>query len=227
MLVHEQNVSERSVQQIVIDFGFRSRRPTRVPLLTERITNLGPPTPSLDYLWLETRCLVCLHLYWVDGRVRVWRELHETMDHTNQHWNVQVNAISLMAWGVCRWLDMGFLIHLETTLTDDWYISMLSHHIHPFMSIVYSDGVGQFQQGNATSHTSRVATEWLKEHSLDIRHFHWLPKYPDINIIEHIWDAFQCAVKTWSALPNTSMDMWTTQQDSWCELPPRYLQTLV
>lgn len=50
MLVHEQNVSERSVQQIVIDFGFRSRRPTRVPLLTERITNLGPPTPSLDYL---------------------------------------------------------------------------------------------------------------------------------------------------------------------------------
>ncbi|GBM69581.1 hypothetical protein AVEN_261647-1 [Araneus ventricosus] len=95
------------------------------------------------------------------------------------------------------------------------------------MSIVHSDGLGQFQQDNATPHASRVATKWLQEHSSDFRHFHWLPKSPEMNIIEDIRDALLHAVENRSPPPRTPMDLWTVLKDERCELPPRYLQTLV
>ncbi|GBN49567.1 hypothetical protein AVEN_58714-1 [Araneus ventricosus] len=95
------------------------------------------------------------------------------------------------------------------------------------MSIVHSDGLGQFQQDNATSHASRIATKWLQEHSSDFRHFHWPPKSPEMNIIEDIRDALIHAVENRSPPPRTPMDLWIVLKDEWRELPPRYLQTLV
>ncbi|GBM13557.1 hypothetical protein AVEN_123974-1 [Araneus ventricosus] len=93
------------------------------------------------------------------------------------------------------------------------------------MSNVHSDESGQFQQDSFTPHTSRVATKWL--HSSDFRHFHCPPKSPDMNIIEPIWVALQCAVQKRSPTPGTPMNLRTALQDSWCEKPPGYLQTLV
>ncbi|GBN78866.1 hypothetical protein AVEN_192847-1 [Araneus ventricosus] len=48
-----------------------------------------------------------------------------------------------------------------------------------------------------------------------------------MNIIEPIWVALQCAVQKRSPPPGTPMDFRTALQDSWCEKPPGYLQTLV
>ncbi|GBL93644.1 hypothetical protein AVEN_61890-1 [Araneus ventricosus] len=82
------------------------------------------------------------------------------------------------------------------------------------MSIVHSDGSGQFQQDNATPHVSRVAIKWLQEHSSDFRHFHWPPKSPDMNIIEDIWDALLHAVEKRSPPPRTPVDLLTALQDT-------------
>ncbi|GBN83004.1 hypothetical protein AVEN_273445-1 [Araneus ventricosus] len=129
--------------------------------------------------------------------------------------------------GMYNWRDMGPLIRLETTLTGDIYLSILYDHLHSFMSIVHSDELGQFQQDNATPHASIVATKWLQKHSSDFRHFHWLPKPPDMNITEDIWDALLHAVEKRSPPPRTPMDFLTALQHSWCEFPPGNLQTLV
>ncbi|GBM18281.1 hypothetical protein AVEN_147409-1 [Araneus ventricosus] len=51
------------------------------------------------------------------------------------------------------------------------------------------------------------------------------PKSPEINIIEGIRDTLLHA--NLSPPPRTPMDLWTVLKDEWCELPPRYLQTLV
>ncbi|GBL92452.1 hypothetical protein AVEN_182401-1 [Araneus ventricosus] len=59
------------------------------------------------------------------------------------------------------------------------------------------------------------------------RHFHWPPKSPEMNIIEDIRDALLHAVENRSPPPRTPMDLWTVLKDEWCELPPRYIQTLV
>ncbi|GBM57904.1 hypothetical protein AVEN_237785-1 [Araneus ventricosus] len=132
-----------------------------------------------------------------------------------------------MVWDVFSWSGMGPLIRLETTLTGDRYLSILPDHLHSFMSIVQSDGLGQFQQDNATPHASRVATKRLHKRSSDFRHFHWPPKSPEMNIIEEIRDALLHVVENRSPPPRTPMDLWTVLKDEWCELPPRYLQTFV
>ncbi|GFU90037.1 transposable element tcb2 transposase [Trichonephila clavipes] len=80
---------------------------------------------------------------------------------------------------------------------------------------------------NATPHTSRIATEWLQDHSSKFTHFHRPPKSPDMNIIEHISDALQRAVQKRCPPPLTSTGLWTSLQDSWCQLPPPLLQTLI
>ncbi|GBN36164.1 hypothetical protein AVEN_162048-1 [Araneus ventricosus] len=95
------------------------------------------------------------------------------------------------------------------------------------MSILHSDGLGQFQQDNARPHASRVATKWFHEHSSDFRHFYWPPKSPEMNNIEVIRDALLHALENRSPPPRRPMDLWTVLKDEWCELPPRYLQTLV
>ncbi|GBL75459.1 hypothetical protein AVEN_194636-1 [Araneus ventricosus] len=59
------------------------------------------------------------------------------------------------------------------------------------------------------------------------QHFQWTPKSPNMNIIEDIWDALLHVVEKRSPPPRTSMDLLTALQDSWCEFPPGYLQTLV
>ncbi|GBN52123.1 hypothetical protein AVEN_235828-1 [Araneus ventricosus] len=141
--------------------------------------------------------------------------------------DVQSGGASVMVWDVCSWRDMGPLIRLETTLTSDRYLRILSDHLHSFMSIAHSDGLGQFQQDNATPHASTVATKWFQKHSFDFRRFHWPPNSPDMNINEDIWDALLHVVENRSPPPRTSMDLLTTLQDSWCELSPGYLQTLV
>nr|GBM32248.1 hypothetical protein AVEN_240403-1 [Araneus ventricosus] len=48
-----------------------------------------------------------------------------------------------------------------------------------------------------------------------------------MNIIKDIRDALLYAVENRSPPPRTPMDLWTVLKDEWCELPPRYFQTLV
>ncbi|GBL60801.1 hypothetical protein AVEN_70676-1 [Araneus ventricosus] len=150
-----------------------------------------------------------------------------SIDHVCQQGSVQSSGASVMVWDVRSWRDMGPLIRLETTPTGDRYLSILSDHLHSFMYIVHSDGLGQFRQGNATPHASRFATMWLQEHSSDFRHFRWPPKSPEINIIGDIRDALLHAVEKRSPLPRTPMDLLTALQDSWCEFSRGYLQTPV
>lgn len=85
-----------------------------------------------------------------------------------------------------------------------------------------SVGLGQLQQDNFTPHTPGVTTEWLQGHSTDFRHFRRPPKYPDMGIIEHIWDAIQRAVRKRYPTPRTPFDLWTALNDSRCDLPPTH-----
>ncbi|GFU40779.1 histone-lysine N-methyltransferase SETMAR [Trichonephila clavipes] len=61
-------------------------------------------------------------------------------------------------------------------------------------------------QGQCDTHTSRIATDWLQEHSSEFRYFRWPPKSPDMNIIEYIWDTLQRANHKRPPSPLTPID---------------------
>ncbi|GBM27353.1 hypothetical protein AVEN_120942-1 [Araneus ventricosus] len=141
-----------------------------------------------------------------------------------QHYHWTVDDWKHVAWSDESRFNCIGRMHVDDS---DRYLSILPDHLHSFVSIVHSDGLGQFQEDNATPHASRVATKWLREHSSDFRHFHWPSKSPEMNIIEDIRDALLHAVENRSPPFRTLMDLWTVLKDEWYELPPRYLQTLV
>ncbi|GFX51873.1 DDE_3 domain-containing protein [Trichonephila clavipes] len=91
-----------------------------------------------------------------------------------------------MVWSVCSWRDLEPLILIDMTLAGYRYVSILPDHLDPFMSIVHSNRLGEFQLDNVTTHSSRITKDWLQEHYSEFRHFHWPPKSPDMNIIEYI-----------------------------------------
>ncbi|GBN11447.1 hypothetical protein AVEN_222260-1 [Araneus ventricosus] len=115
--------------------GFRSRRTTIVPLLIEGHKALCIARARQHCHWTvddwkhvawsdESR----FQLYRADGRVRVWRKPHESMDPTCQQGTAQSGGTSVMVWGLCSWSKMGPLIHLETALTGDMYATILYDH---------------------------------------------------------------------------------------------------
>ncbi|GFX61861.1 hypothetical protein TNCV_1383591 [Trichonephila clavipes] len=62
-----------------------------------------------------------------------------------------------------RHVDRG-LFQLARLYDGYGNVSTLSDHLHPFMLIVHSNGLREFQQNNATPYTSRIAAYWLQEH---------------------------------------------------------------
>jgi hypothetical protein len=123
--------------------GFRRRRPTRVPLLNARHKALHLAWARRHRRWTvddwkhvawsdESH----FQLYRADGRVQVWRQPHKSMDPACQQETVHAVGGSVMVWGMCSWNDM-----IDTTQTGDTYVHILTDQLHPFMSIVHSEGL--------------------------------------------------------------------------------------
>ncbi|GBL95790.1 hypothetical protein AVEN_715-1 [Araneus ventricosus] len=116
----------------------QSRRPTRVPLLTELHKALllsWPDNTTIGLLMTgntlhgsdESRS----QLYRTEARVWEWRRHHLSIDPVRQQGTVQSGGASVTVWDVCSWRDMGPLIRLETTLTGDRNLSITYTHSCP------------------------------------------------------------------------------------------------
>ncbi|GFX51342.1 transposable element Tcb2 transposase [Trichonephila clavipes] len=158
------SVTVQTIPRNIILMDFWSRWPTRVPFLIARHKALRLTWARQHRHWTIDDWK---HVAWsdesrfqlnrADGHKRVWRQPHESMGSICQQGTVHPGGGSVMVWGVCIWRDMEPLIRLDTTLTGNSYISILSGHPNPLMSISYSDGLGEFQHYNTPPHTSRIA----------------------------------------------------------------------
>ncbi len=78
-------------------------------------------------------------LLWIsDGRVRIWRKEHESMDPSCLVSMVQVGGGGgVMVWGIFSWHTLGPLVPIEHHLKCTAYPSIVADHVHPFMTTVY------------------------------------------------------------------------------------------
>ncbi len=76
-------------------------------------------------------------LRYSDGRVRIWRKEHESMDPSCLVSLVQAGGGGVMVWGIFTWHTLGPLVPIEHRLNTTAYLSIVVDHVHPFMITVY------------------------------------------------------------------------------------------
>ncbi len=73
-----------------------------------------------------------------DGRVRIWRKHHESMNLSCLVSTVQAGGGGVIVWGIFSWYTLGPLVPTEHCLNAAAYLSIVADHVHPFMTTVCS-----------------------------------------------------------------------------------------
>ncbi len=121
-----------------------SRRPYRVPLLSANMKRRLQFTQThqkwtiedwKNVAWSDESRFLLQHS---DGRVRIWRKEHESMDPSCLVSTVQAGGGGgVMGWGIFSWHTLGPLGPIQHCLNTTVYLSIVAGHVHPFMTTVY------------------------------------------------------------------------------------------
>ncbi|GFW76633.1 transposable element Tcb2 transposase [Trichonephila clavipes] len=155
-----------------------------------------------------------------DRRLKIWGQAHEAMDPACQVGTVQGHGGSLM--DVFSWHCLGSLVYVLSSLNAIWYVELLHDHLHLFILYCYPHSNEVFQQDNCTSHKP-----WLEEHSFDFSAINWLPRNPNLNPIEHLWDVLEQGVKGRHTASMNLIELCTALANIWQVISMERFQKLV
>ncbi len=169
-----------------------------------------------------------------DGRVRIWRKEHESMDPSCLVSTVQASG-DVMVWGIFSWHILGPLGPIEHCLNTTAYQSIVADHVHPFMTTMYASSDGYFQQDNAPCHKAQIISNWFLEHDNEFTLLKWPPQSPDLNPIEHLWDVVEREIRIMDVQPTNLqqlrddiMSIWTkTDLEHLVESMPRRIKAVL
>ncbi len=77
-----------------------------------------------------------------------------------------------MVWGIFSWHTLGPLVPIEHRLNATVYLSIVSDHVHPFMTTA-SHLLMYFQQDNAPCHKAQIISDWFLEHEKELVSWTW------------------------------------------------------
>ncbi len=137
-------ISEHTTRQTLKQMGSSSRRPHRVPLLSAKNKTRRIQFTQAHQNWTVQDCK---NVAWSDeshfllqhsdGRVRIWRKEHESMDPSCLVSTVQAGGGGVMVWRVFYWHTLGPLGPIQHCLNATAYLSIVADNVHPFMTTVY------------------------------------------------------------------------------------------
>ncbi len=191
----QNTISERTTRRTLKQMSFSSRRPQRVPLLSAKNRKLRLQFAQAHQNWTiedwknvvwsdESRFL----LRHSDGRVRIWRREHESMDPSCLVSTVQAGCGGgVMVWGIFCWHTLGPFVPIEHRLNATAYLSIVADYVHSFLTTVYPSSDGYFQHDNAPCHKAQIISDWFLEHDNEFTLLKWPPHSPDLNPIENLW----------------------------------------
>ena len=83
----------------------------------------------------------------------------------------------------------------------------------------------EFQHDNARPHVARVCRDFLNQNNVQV--LDWPPYSPDLNPIEHLWDALDRRVRKRVNVPNNVAQLQLALIQEWNNIPQRAIDNLV
>ncbi len=228
----QNTISERTTRRTLKQMGYSSRRPHRVLLLSAKnrkrrlqFTQAHQNWTIEDWknvAWSDEPRFLLRHS---DGRVRIWRKEHESMDPSCLVLMVQAGGV--MVWGIFSWHTLGPLVPIEHRLYATAYLSIVADHVHPFMTKVCPSSDGYFQQDNAPCHKAQIISDWFLEHYNEFTLLKWPPQSPDLNPIEHLWDVVEREIRIMDVQPTNLQQLSDAIMSIWTKISEECFQHLV
>ncbi|UYV63896.1 hypothetical protein LAZ67_2005910 [Cordylochernes scorpioides] len=158
-------------------------------------------------------------------RVFIWREPGTRYHPSNIMEIDSFRGGSLLVWaGISSSRRTPLHFFSGGTLTAQRYRDeILKPYLRP-----YRDQIGHnliFMDDNARPHRARLVNEYLQ--SENIRRMDWPARSPDLNPIEHVWDALGRRIGARHPSPRTLVELRTAHLEEWGLLPLDLLQSLV
>ena len=130
-----------------------------------------------------------------------------------------------MVWGGINFrgrTDLHIVQH--GTLNGERYITdILQEYVIPFAPFVGDNFI--LMHDNARPHTARIVTGFLRDTNIDV--MDWPARSPDLNPIEHMWDALGRAVRGRLNPPETLEQLSETLIEEWNRIFEQYVQNLI
>ncbi len=134
---------------------------------------------------------------------------------------VQAGGGGVMVWGIFSWHTLGPLVPIERHLNATAYRSIVTDHIHPFMTTVYPSSDDYFQQDNTPCHKAQIISDWFLEHDNEFTLLKWPPQSPDLNSIEHLWDVVEQEIHIMDVQPTNQQQLMLS-----CQYGPKSLRNV-
>jgi transposase len=161
-----------------------------------------------------------------DGRVRVYRNKGERfLDKCVQKRN-KWGGGGVHVWAGITRFNKTELVVLERNVSGRSYVEdVLQPVLLPFVRRLFPQRRCIFQQDNAPAHTSRRATEFLRQNNIDV--LDWPSLSPDMSPIEHVWDELSRRIRLRHPQPRNVNELRQALLDEWTNIPLERISTIV
>jgi len=132
---------------------------------------------------------------------------------------------NLMVWGCMGWNGVGVLTEVQGIMNAEHTGDILDEGVvESFEKLEMLEGERMFQQDNDPKHTSKKATKWFKDNSIDV--MVWPAESPDINPIEHLWVDLKKTLNKYRNPAKGVHELWERVVE-WNKIPPETCQKLI
>ena len=224
-------VYPRTVRNRLREFDLRPRRPYVGPNLTprrrqRRMQWLRAHAPNRFRLADWRRVMFSdesrFSLQRSDRRQRVFRRLGERYSDACVREVDRFGGGGSVVWGRISHGVKTPLVVIQGNLTAVRYRDqVLMPHILP---LVNAHNLS-FQHDNARPHVARVCRDFLNQNNVQV--LDWPPYSPDLNPIEHLWDALDRRVRKRVNVPNNVAQLQLALIQEWNNIPQRTIDNLV